>query len=96
MSVPQDCDMCPSNVREEPIDGLSIECGAERIGVWNLLKDTDRPPPSVAKNIRCVWHPTGSASSPSGVFPGPQGSEFDVCPRIPGPAKRRLGLRNLE
>ena len=50
MSAPHDCDMCPSNVREEPMDGLSLECGAERIGVWNLLGDTAKPPQSVTKN----------------------------------------------
>ena len=44
MSGPHDCDMCPSNVRGEPIDGLSVECSAERIGVWNLLGDTAKPP----------------------------------------------------
>ena len=83
-----------------------------------------------------VWHPTGSTSSPSGVFPGPRGGEVGVsralprwcvlrdqepapsgpwsgsaywtqvsepvllraspvCPCIPGPAKRRLGLKEL-
>ena len=50
MSAPHDCDMCPSNVREEPMDGLSLECGAEQIGVWNLLGDTAKPPQSVTNN----------------------------------------------
>ena len=27
MSAPHDCDMCPSNVRGEPIDGLPLERG---------------------------------------------------------------------
>ena len=37
MQAPRDCDMCPSNVREEPIDGLSLEWGSEWTGLWNLL-----------------------------------------------------------
>ena len=32
------------------MDGLSLECGAERIGVWNLLGDTAEPPQSVIKS----------------------------------------------
>ena len=42
--------MCSSNVREEPMDGVSLECGVERIGLWNLLGDTIKPPQSVTKN----------------------------------------------
>ena len=34
MSAPHDCDMCPSNMREESMDRLSLEWGKERIGVW--------------------------------------------------------------
>ena len=44
MSAPHDCDMCLSNVREEPIDRLSLEWGSEWTGVWNLLRDTAKPP----------------------------------------------------
>ena len=92
--------------------------------------------PRTVQTIVSVWHPTGSASSPSGVFPSPLGGEDDVslpllrwcamrdqkpapsgpwsgsaywtqvsepvllraspvCPSIPRPAKRRLGLREL-
>ena len=43
--------MCPSNVREDSINGLSRECGAERIGVWNLLADAAKPQQSVTKRI---------------------------------------------
>ena len=50
MSAPHDCDMCPSNAREETMDRLSLECGAERIGVCNLLGDTAKPPQSVTKS----------------------------------------------
>ena len=48
--APHDCDMCPSNVREESIDGFSLEWGKEQIGVWNLLEDTAKPPQSVNKD----------------------------------------------
>ena len=92
--------------------------------------------PRTVQTIVSIWRPTGSASSPSGVFPGPRGGEVavnlalpgwcamrdqepapsgpwsgsaywthvsepvllrasPVCPCIPGPAKRRLGLREL-
>ena len=139
MPAPHDCDMCPSNVREELIDGLSLERGSEWTNEWNLLGDTAKPPQSVTKNSpndRFVWHPTGSASSLSGAFPGLRGTEAavslalsrwcampdqepapsgpwsgsacwtqvsenvllranPVCTCIPGPAKRRLGLREL-
>ena len=50
MSEPHDWDMCPSNVREDSINRLSLECGAERIGVWNLIRDTAKPLQSVTKS----------------------------------------------
>ena len=50
MSAPHDSVMCPLNVREEPMNGLSLVCCAQRIGVWNLLGDTAKPPESVTKN----------------------------------------------
>ena len=50
MSAPHDCDMCPSNLREDPVNGLSLEWGKKRIGEWNLLGDTAKPPQSVTKN----------------------------------------------
>ena len=50
MSAPHDCDMCPSNVREEPIDGPSVEWGFERTGVWKILGDDAKLPQSVTKN----------------------------------------------
>ena len=50
MTAPHDCDICPSNVREDHIDGLSLEWGLKRTGVWQLLGGTAKPPQSVAKN----------------------------------------------
>ena len=82
MSAPHDCDMCLLNVKEDSMDGLSLERGKERVGDWNLLEDTAKPPQSVTKNspktIVSVWHPTGSVSLLSGVFPGPPGGEVNV------------------
>ena len=77
------------------MDGLFLECSAERIGVWNLLKDTAKPPQSVTKTVQTivsVWHPTGRASSPSGVFPGPRGGEVDVSLAL----SRWCAMRNQE
>ena len=33
MSAPHDRDMCPSNVREDSINGLSLECGLRELGL---------------------------------------------------------------
>ena len=103
---------------------------------WGTLQSIRRLWPRTVQTIVSVLHPTRSASSPSGVFPSPRGSEVDVslalprwsamrdqkpapsgpwsgsaywtqvsepvllwaspvCSRIPGPAKPRLGLRQL-
>ena len=40
MSALHDCDMCPLNVKEDSMDGLSLERGKERICDWNLVEDT--------------------------------------------------------
>ena len=78
MSAPHDCDMCPSTVREEPMDGLSLECGAERIAVWNLLGDTTKPPQSVTKN------------SPNDRFRMASHWEYFVAKwRLPRPTRRQ-------
>ena len=139
ISAPHDCDMCPSNVREEPIDGLSLdEAKSELVnGIsWGTLQGLRSLWTRTVQTIVSVWHLTGSASLPSGVFPDPRGGEAavslslprwyamrnqepgpsgpwsgsaywtqvsepvllrasPVCPCIPGPAKRRLGLREL-
>ena len=67
--------MCPSDVREEPVNGLSLECGAERIGVWNLLGKTAKPPQSVTKNspndrfrIASHWEPFVARTSGAEVL----------------------------
>ena len=41
---------CGTSLREKHMDGLSLECGAEWTGVWNLLGGTAKRPQSVTKN----------------------------------------------
>ena len=50
MSALHERDMFSSNVREDSIDGLSLEWGKARSGVWNLLRDTAKTPKAVTKN----------------------------------------------
>ena len=87
MSAPHDCDMCPLNAREEPIDGLNLEWDLEWTGVWNPLGDTAKPPQSVIPSSpSACWT---QVSEPVLLGAGP------VCPCILEPAKWRLVLREL-
>ena len=71
--------MCHSNAGEEPIGGLSLECFFFSSWIFSgKLQCLRSLWPRTVQTIVSVWHLTGSASSPSGVFPGPRGGEADV------------------
>ena len=50
---------------------------------WGTLQSLRSLWPRTVHMIVSVWNPTGSTSSPSGVFPGPRGGEVDVILVLP-------------
>ena len=132
--------ICVLRMWEENLktDYLSNEAKSELVYEisWGKLQSLRSLWPRTVQMIVSMWHPTGSALSLSGVFPGLRGGEVKVslalprwcvmwdrepapvgpwsdsaywtrvsepvllraslvCPYIPGPAKRRLGLMEM-